>query len=100
MAEKALSGQIAVITGASRGIGAATAVTLSQHGLSRLFLHYNSNSQGAEQVAAAVRANGCQVDLFQADLGTDAGIDALCGYLKTNAPAVDILVNNAGSLVQ
>jgi len=44
MTEKQLSGQTALITGASRGIGAATARLFAQNGISRLILHYNSNA--------------------------------------------------------
>ena len=100
MAELEFSGKSALITGASRGIGAATALTLSRHGVSRFLLHYNSFQHGAEEVAALLRAAGAEVELVQADLGSTAGIHSFVAHLKRANSAVDILVNNAGSLVQ
>ena len=96
---KVLSGKAAVITGASRGIGAATAITFARAGVSRLLLHYNSNRQGAEQTAEEARALGTQVDLTESDLAQDSGIDRLCRRIREEQQ-VDILVNNAGHLVQ
>lgn len=93
-----LSGKSVVITGASRGIGAATALTLARAGASKLLLHYNSNSEGVDQVAGELRGLGSEGTPFQADLGTSDGIDALCDQIGRFRP--DILINNAGHLVQ
>ena len=93
-----LKGKTALITGASRGIGAATALTFARNGVSRVLLHYNSYREGAEAVAADVRAIGAQAELLHADLGTDDGIQQFCETLK--GYEIDILVNNAGHLVQ
>lgn len=92
------AGKTAVITGASRGIGAATAVALARRGVSRVLLHYNSSREGAEQTLAAVRAAGGDGELLKADLSTREGIRALAGALRERD--VDILINNAGSLVR
>ncbi|MCS6952503.1 MAG: glucose 1-dehydrogenase [Bryobacterales bacterium] len=91
-------GKTAVVTGASRGIGAATAVALARRGASRLLLHYNSYRQGAERTLAAVRAAGSEGELLPADLSTREGIHALAEALRERD--ADILVNNAGSLVR
>jgi NAD(P)-dependent dehydrogenase (short-subunit alcohol dehydrogenase family) len=93
-----LSGKTAVITGASRGIGAATALTLAGAGVSKILLHYNSNQEGVHVVANGVRALDCAAELFQADLATSEGIQSLCREVASFRP--DILINNAGHLVQ
>ncbi len=99
MSQLELSGKSALITGASRGIGAATAIALNQSGVNRFLLHYNSFQQGAEEVASTLRAAGAEVELVQADLGATQGIQSFVQHLKQTNPEVDILVNNAGSLV-
>ena len=97
---KELAGKTAFITGASRGIGAATAITLAKNGASRVLLQFNSYREGAEKTAAEVQAAGASVDLLQADLSTIEGIHHLLDSLKANPPKADILVNNAGHLVK
>ena len=98
--DKTLTGKTALITGASRGIGAATAVCLARHGVSRFLLHYNSNKDGIEKTLAAVRSEGAQAEATQGDLGSLSGIQEFAEKLKRSAVAFDILVNNAGSLVK
>jgi NAD(P)-dependent dehydrogenase (short-subunit alcohol dehydrogenase family) len=95
-----LAGKTVLVTGASRGIGAATATALANSGASRLILHYNSYKAGIESVAASVQNAGAKADAIQADLGTDAGIQAFLAGLKATGAGVDILINNAGSLVK
>ncbi|HKW98721.1 MAG TPA: SDR family NAD(P)-dependent oxidoreductase [Bryobacteraceae bacterium] len=95
-----LNGLTALVTGASRGIGAATAVALAKAGASRVVLHYNSYRGGAEEALSCVRKSGADGELIQADLGEDAGIRAFLEKLAGTGAAVDILVNNAGSLVE
>lgn len=93
------SGKTALVTGASRGIGAATAVALAQRGVSRFLLQYNLNREGVNQTAASLREAGAHAETFQADLSELAGIHCFVDGLKS-APSFDILVNNAGSLVK
>jgi 3-oxoacyl-[acyl-carrier protein] reductase len=94
------AGKTALVTGASRGIGAATAITLAKNGVSRVVLHYNGYKQGAEETQAAVKAAGAESDVIGGDLATNEGIHKFIGKLKKQAPKVDILINNAGHLVK
>jgi NAD(P)-dependent dehydrogenase (short-subunit alcohol dehydrogenase family) len=93
-------GKTALVTGASRGIGAATAVALAQAGVARVVIQYNSYPEGAEQAAEAVRKAGATAGTMQADLSTRDGMHGFLQALARTAPAVDILINNAGSLVK
>ena len=98
--DQELKGRTALVTGASRGIGAATAIALANSGVSRLILHYNSYKPGVEKVMASVHQAGARAQAVQADLGTDDGIRAFMKHLTAHEPGVDILINNAGSLVK
>lgn len=93
-----LTGMSALITGASRGIGAATALTLARAGVQRIAMHYNSYREGAEQTAAQVRDAGAEVSLHQAELAGMDGTKSLIDQLK--GQSFDLLINNAGHLVK
>ena len=94
------AGKTAFVTGASRGIGAATAVALAQNGVATILLQFNSYREGAEKTAASVEAAGAKVTLIQADLSTTDGIHGLLDQLPAEAASVDILINNAGHLIK
>ncbi|MFB3827449.1 MAG: SDR family NAD(P)-dependent oxidoreductase [Bryobacteraceae bacterium] len=96
--EPELNGKSALITGASRGIGAATAIALARQGVRRFTLQYNGYREGAEETAAAVARLGAEAGIVQADLGEMAGIECLLSAI--GGREYDILVNNAGSLVK
>jgi 3-oxoacyl-[acyl-carrier protein] reductase len=91
--------KVACITGASRGIGAATAVALARSGVSRFVIHYHSYREGAEDTLAAIRAASADGVLISADLTTSCGIHCLSKELQAHH-GIDILVNNAGALIQ
>lgn len=93
-------GKTALVTGASRGIGAATAVALARAGCARLVVHYGSSREGAESTAAQVRQAGAEAFLIAGDLASEEGIRGFIAALGALAGEIDILVNNAGSLVQ
>ncbi len=94
------TGKAALVTGASRGIGSATAIALARAGVRRVVVHYRSHEEGAHSTLAAVRAAGAEGEALRADLGATGGIRSLVAELARTAPEVDILINNAGSLVQ
>ena len=90
----------ALVTGASRGIGAATAMALARAGCARVLVHYNSNSEGAERAAEEIGLLGAEAVVLQGDLSNEAGIRAFTEVLEGQPGTIDFLVNNAGSLVQ
>lgn len=95
-----LSGKTALVTGSSRSIGAAAALTLARNGCKRVIVHYHSYGEGAQAVMDAIRATGVETAAIQANLGTLEGIRLFRQHMRDIAPEVDILVNNAGSLVK
>src|SRR5258707_929326 len=92
-----LRDKTALITGASIGIGAASAVALARLGVN-ILIHYNSHLSDAEAVLRQEEGAGVRGQLFQADLGTREGVRQLTGAIKDLR--IDILINNAGSLVE
>jgi len=98
--EGELSGKTALITGASQGIGAATAIALAASGVRRFFLQYNRNRDGMDRVLEKVRALGGDAHVIAVDLATHDGIERLLTEFHQFGQPIDILVNNAGSLVQ
>ena len=93
-----LSQHTALITGASRGIGQATAVALARAGVRNLLLHYGSHRAGAEETLEKIRAAGADGLIMGADLATEAGLASLLEQVAPHAENIEILVNNAGSL--
>ncbi len=87
---------IALITGASRGIGAATAVRLAADHGARMVLVYRSRREEAEAVAAACVAAGGEALLVQADVSDKAAAEGAVQTCLDHFGSVDVLVNNAG----
>lgn len=94
-----MTGKVALVTGASSGIGAATATVLADLG-ARVSLSYHSNSQGAEQIRAKILASGGHAIAVRADVRHAADIRTLIKRTVDDFGPIDILVNNAGSLVE
>ncbi|MFM4805614.1 SDR family oxidoreductase [Aeromonas bivalvium] len=91
-------GKVALITGASRGIGAATARLLAQQGY-RLCLNYLREAASAEALAETLRAQGAEVITVQADVADEAAVVRLFETLDARLGPLDALVNNAGILL-
>jgi 3-oxoacyl-[acyl-carrier protein] reductase len=90
-----LTGQVAVVTGASRGIGRAIALELAREG-ARVVVNYNANGAAAEEVVGAIRSVGGEAEAFQADVGEMAQAQALIKHAIDTFGDLQILVNNAG----
>jgi 3-oxoacyl-[acyl-carrier protein] reductase len=85
-----------LVTGASSGIGAATAIAFARRG-ANLLIHYNSKDTEARAVLEEVLRHGVKARLAQADLTTMDGTRKLADFAASQP--IDILVNNAGSLL-
>jgi 3-oxoacyl-[acyl-carrier protein] reductase len=92
-------GMTALVTGASSGIGAETAVAFGSRG-AYVLVHYNASRTGAEDALSRLREAGGEGELLAADLSTESGIDGFVQQLGSLARRIDILINNAGSLVE
>lgn len=88
-------GRVALVTGGSRGIGAATALLLAQRGCD-VAINYQRNKEAADSVAEAVRAHGRRAGVYQADVASASDCEAMATAVTAELGAVGILVNNAG----
>ena len=91
-----LSGKVAVVTGSSRGIGAAIAKTLAGQG-AKVVINHRHSPEGAAEVAEVIKANGGEVTLIQADVGQSSEAQRLIKETIDTYGQIDILVNNAGT---
>ena len=92
-------GKVALVTGASSGIGRATAEALARRGAA-VAINYHRNEAGAEEVRKAITAAGGKAVAIQGDVSRSNGARALVSRTEKELGAVHILVNNAGSLVE
>jgi 3-oxoacyl-[acyl-carrier protein] reductase len=95
----ALTGKVALVTGASSGIGAATASLFAELG-ARVAIGYHGNKAGAELVRSQITSAGGEATICQADVAQAAGIGLLVRQVVSTLGPIDILVNNAGSLLE
>lgn len=87
--------KVALITGASRGIGAAIAIALAKSGYS-VAICYNSNEQKANDIVTALNSEGLTSAAFKADITIQNDITNLCANVKNVLGNIELLVNNAG----
>jgi 3-oxoacyl-[acyl-carrier protein] reductase len=91
-----LTGKIALVTGASRGIGRAVAVRLAALG-AKVVVNYNKNATAAEQVVAEIAQKGGEAFAVQGDVSHFASATAVVKAVTDKYSRLDILVNNAGT---
>ena len=92
---KKLAGKAAIVTGASKGIGAAIAKALAAEGAS-VVVNYASSKDGAEKVVAAIVAAGGRGIAVQGDVSHEADVERLFDETQRAFGKIDVLVNNAG----
>jgi len=91
-----LTNKIALVTGASRGIGRASAARLAEAG-ARVIVHYSASKTAADELVAEIHAKGGQADAVGADLSAADGAHTLAEAVKgLGISKLDVLVNNAG----
>ncbi len=90
-----LNGKVAVVTGASKGIGAAVAKGLAQAGAA-VVVNYSTDKQGAERTVAEIRNGGGKAVAIRGDVAKAADVKRLFEETKRAFGSVDVLVNNAG----
>jgi 3-oxoacyl-[acyl-carrier protein] reductase len=94
MAEQSLSGKVALVTGASRGIGAAIAKRFAHDGAT-MIVHYGKSEAEAKQVLQEIEKAGGKGTVLQGDTGNPADIQRVFTEVKKRFGKLDILVNNA-----
>ncbi len=94
-----VAGKVCLITGSSRGIGAAAARGLAAAGM-RMGVHYHSSSVEAEAVVADIRAMGTEALLLEGDIAVRGTPQRLIQEVVTHYGRLDILINNAGDLIE
>lgn len=87
--------RVAIVTGASKGIGKALALRLAKDGLA-IIVNYSSSQAAADDVVAEIEKAGGKAIAVKADVATSAGVTALFDATEKAFGCVDILVNNAG----
>jgi 3-oxoacyl-[acyl-carrier protein] reductase len=94
-----VTGKIALVTGASSGIGRAAAKALAANG-ARVTINFHSNQDGAEATRAEIVAAGGTAITVKADVAKASDVQSLVERTVSELGPIDILVNNAGSLVE
>src|SRR6476619_3011055 len=90
-----LAGKVAVVTGASKGIGASIAKHLAAEGAA-VVVNYSSSKEGADSVVNEIRTKGGKAIAIQANLAKPADVERLFAETSKAFDKLDILVNNAG----
>ena len=92
---KRLEGQVAIVTGGGRGIGAAVAIDLAREG-ARVCLSFSRSQQAAQQVAETIRREGGEAYPVHADVRESRQLEAMAEGVLDHWGRIDLLVNNAG----
>lgn len=93
-----LDSQVALVTGASRGIGRAIAIALAAHG-ARVFASFVQGGEGAEETVRTIRSTGGSAESLRFDVADPGDTDREIAQLVESVGRIDILVNNAGMTI-
>lgn len=88
--------KIAIITGASRGIGRACAITLAQNGI-KVIANYNKSEDKAKELKEHLSNQNIEIDIFKADVSNKDEVKKMIDFCMQKYGKIDILVNNAGT---
>jgi 3-oxoacyl-[acyl-carrier protein] reductase len=99
MRETNLAGKVALVTGASSGIGRAAAIALAERGAS-VAIGFHRNEDGAAETTRLINDNGSRCVAFQADVTRSSAVRDTVDSVVSEFGPIDILVNNAGSLIE
>jgi NAD(P)-dependent dehydrogenase (short-subunit alcohol dehydrogenase family) len=91
-----LEGKVALVTGASRGIGRATAIAFAQEG-ARVAVNYNASEDGARDTVRQIQEAGGEAEMYHADVGDSAQMAAMFTAIVDRFGRLDIYVNNANA---
>ena len=87
--------KVILVTGASRGIGRATAKLLAENG-ARVIVNYNSSEEKAKELVDDLAGSGFETVMFKADVSKEDEVKDLYDFVKENYGRLDVLINNAG----
>ena len=90
-----MNGQIALVTGAGRGIGSAIAKSLAKEGAT-VIVNYAGNAQAAQDTVDSILKDGGSAEKYQCDVSDFAAVEEMIKYVVQKYEKIDILVNNAG----
>lgn len=90
-----LKGKVALVTGASRGIGREIAITLAEKG-AYVIINYNGSKEKAEEVKSVIEAQGGAADIYQCNVSDFEAVETMVKDVVKEHGSLDILVNNAG----
>lgn len=90
-----LKDMVALVTGASRGIGREIAIELGRNG-AKVAVNYSSSDKGARETAELIKSNGGTAEIFKASINNEEEVTQMFSEIEEKLGIVDILVNNAG----
>ena len=90
-----LKNKVILVTGASRGIGRATAILAGENG-AKVLVNYNKSAKEAEEVVDLIIKKGGEATAVKADISNEKEVSAMFGEIKKSYGRLDVLVNNAG----